>query len=158
QARANLSATQQINTDLGQTSTEVNTAEQTLQSAVQLFDQVQTLGTEGNTSTATAASNAQLAQQLGGVLQEMVGLADTQVSGRYILSGDLDQTQPYSVDSTQNPPVVSSYQGAASTRIAQHPGGSTFPVALTAQTIFDSSDSSSNVFSSISGLITALNN
>jgi flagellar hook-associated protein 3 FlgL len=158
QARANLSSTQQINSDLAQTNTEVNTAEQTLESAVQLFDQAQTLGSEGDTGTATAASNAQLAQQLGGVLQQMVGLANTQVGGRYIFSGDLDQQQPYSIDTTQNPPVVSSYQGSATTRTAQSPDGSTFPVALTAQTIFDSSDPSTNVYSAISNLATALNN
>jgi len=58
QARASLSSTQQINTDLAQTSTEVNSGEQALQSAAQLFDQVQTLGAEGDTSTATAASRA----------------------------------------------------------------------------------------------------
>ncbi len=158
QARANLSSTQQVNSDLSQTSTEVNTAEQTLESAVQLFDQVQTLGSEGSTGTATAASNAQLAQQVGGVLQEIVGLANTQVGGRYIFSGDLDQQQPYSIDTTQNPPVVSSYQGSASTRVAQSPDGSTFPVALTAQQIFDSGDPTTDVFSAISNLATALDN
>lgn len=158
QARASLSSTQQINSDLAQTNTEVNTGEQTLESAVQLFDKVQTLGAEGNTSTSTAASNAQLAQQLGSVLQQMVGLANTQVGGRYIFSGDLDQQAPYSIDTTQNPPVVSSYQGSAATRVAQHPDGSTFTVALTAQTIFDSSDPSNNVYSAISNLATALNN
>lgn len=157
QARAQLDTTQQINTDLGQTTTEVNSAQQALQTATQLFDQVQTLGAEGDTSTATAASNADLAQQLGGILQQLVGLANTQVAGRYIFAGDTDQTQPYTIDMTQNPPLVSGYQGSATTRLAQSPDGSTFPVALTAQTIFDSGDSSTDVFSSIEGLITALN-
>lgn len=155
--RAELSATQQINTDLNQTTTEVNSAQDALQSATQLFDQVQSLGAQGNSGTETAASNADLAEQLGGILQQMVGLSNTQVAGRYIFSGDTDQTQAYTIDNTQNPPVVSSYQGADSTRVAQSPDGSTFPVALTAQTIFDSSDPSTNVFSSIEGLITALN-
>lgn len=158
QARASLSSTQQINTDLAQTSTEVNSGEQALQSAAQLFDQVQTLGAEGDTSTATAASKAQLGQQLGGVLQELVGLANTQVNGRHIFAGDTDQQQPYSIDMTQNPPVVSTYQGSTTTRVAQSPDGSTFPVALTAQTIFDSGDPTTGAFSAIGSLITALNN
>lgn len=156
QARANLSTTTQINTDLGQTSTEVNSGESTLESAVTLFDQVQTLGAEGDTSAATASSNSDLAQQVNSVLQQMVGLANTQVSGRYIFSGDTDQTQPYTIDMTQNPPVVSTYQGSATTRVAQSPDGSTFPVALTAQTIFDSSDPASNAFSAMESLSTAL--
>jgi flagellar hook-associated protein 3 FlgL len=156
EARANLSGTQQINTDLQSTTTEVNTAEQTLQSAVTLFDNVQTLGAEGDTGTATATTQANLAQQVNTALQQMVGLAGTQIGGRYIFSGDSDQQQPYTIDMTQNPPIVSSYLGSATTRIAQHPDGSTFPVALTAQTIFDSSDPTSNVFSSMKNLSAAL--
>ncbi len=156
ETRAQLSTTQQINTDLGQTTTEVNSGQQALQTAAQLFDQVQSLGAEGDTGAATASSNADLAQQLNGVLQQMVGLANTQVAGRYIFAGDSDQTQPYTIDTTQNPPVVSAYQGSTSTRTAQSPDGTTFPVALTAQTIFNSGDPSTDVFSSIENLTTAL--
>jgi flagellar hook-associated protein 3 FlgL len=156
QTRASLSANTQINTDLGQTTTEVNTGEQSLESAVTLFDQVQTLGAEGDTGTATAASQATMGQQVNSILQQMVGLADTQVGGRYIFSGDTDQQQAYTIDMTQIPPVVSSYLGSATTRVAQHPDGSTFSVALTAQTIFDSSDPTTNVFSSIEKLANAL--
>ena len=85
----------------------------------------------------------------------MVGLADTNVGGRYIFSGDSDQQTPYTVDLTQTPPV-SGYLGSAATRVAQHPDGSTFAVSLTAQTIFDSSDPTTNVFSAITNLQTAL--
>lgn len=155
--RASLSTSQQITSNLGQIKTEVDSGEQALQSAVTLFDQVQTLGASGVTSTSTAASNATLAQQAGSVLQEMVGLADTNEGGRYIFAGDSDQQAPYTVDLTQTPPV-SAYQGSAATRVAQHPDGSTFAVSLTAQTIFDSSDPTTNVFSAITNLQTALAN
>ncbi|HEV1285041.1 MAG TPA: hypothetical protein VNU44_07015, partial [Bryobacteraceae bacterium] len=43
QARANLNSAQQVGTNLGQVSTEVNTGEQALESATTLYDQVQTL-------------------------------------------------------------------------------------------------------------------
>ena len=153
--RASLSTSQQISSNLGQIGTEVDSGEQALQSAVTLFDQVQTLGASGVTSTSTADTNATLAQQAGSVLQEMVGLADTNEGGRYIFAGDSDQQAPYTVDLTQTPPV-SAYQGSAATRVAQHPDGSTFAVSLTAQTIFDSSDPTTNVFSAITNLQTAL--
>ena len=155
--RASLSTSQQISTNLGSIKTETDSGEQALQSAVTLFDQVQTLGASGVTSTSTAATNATLAQQAGSVLQEMVGLADTNEAGRYIFSGDADQQAPYTVDLTQTPPV-SAYQGSAATRVAQHPDGSTFAISLTAQTIFDSSDPTTNVFSAITSLQTALAN
>ncbi len=157
QARANLNSAQQISTNLGQVSTEVNTGEQALESATSLYDQVQTLSAEGTTGTQTASGRAAIAQQLQSIEQQMVGLANTQVNNRYIFSGDADQTQPYTFDITQ-PDPVSAYQGTASTRTIQAANGTTFPVALTAQQIFDSADPTTNVFTSINNMVTALNN
>lgn len=157
QARAALSASQQISTNLGSIKTEVDTGEQSMESAVQLFDQVQTLAAEGATGTQTASTRASLAQQVQSIEQQMVTLANTAINGRYIFSGDTDQTAPYTFDATQADPV-SAYQGAASTRVALAPNGTTFPVALTAQQIFDSSDPTTNVYTAINGLVTALNN
>jgi len=156
QAQANLNGAQQISTNLGQVTTEVNTGEQALESATTLYDQVQTLSAEGATSTQTASGRATIAQQLQSIEQQMVGLANTQVNNRYIFAGDTDQTQPYTFDPTQ-PDPVSTYQGAASTRTVQAADGTTFPVALTAQQIFDSTDPTTNVFTSINNMVTALN-
>ena len=156
QARAALATSQQISTNLSSVKTEVDTGEQSMESAVQLFDQVQTLGAEGATGTQTASSRAALADQLQTIEQQMVGLANTSINGRYIFAGDADQTEPYTFDPTQSAPV-SAYQGTASTRITQDATGGTFPIALTAQQIFDSSDPTTNVFSAINGLVTALN-
>jgi flagellar hook-associated protein 3 FlgL len=155
--RASLSASQQVSSNLGRVKTETDAGEQALESAVTLFDQVQTLGASGVTGTATAATNATLAQQAGSYLHEMVGLADTSVEGRFIFAGDADQQSPYTVDLTQTPPV-SAYLGSAATRVAQHPDGTTFSISLNAQTIFDSSDPASNVFTAITNLQTALAN
>ena len=157
QTRASLASTQQTLSNLGLVKTEVDSGEQTLQTAVQLFDQVQTLGAEGNTDTQTAANKASIAQQLDSVLQQMVGLTATTAGGRYIFSGDSDQQVPYTYDATQTPPV-SAYLGQPSTRAIQDPNGATFSVALTAQQIFDSADPTTNVFSAIEGLSTALKN
>jgi flagellar hook-associated protein 3 FlgL len=157
EARASLSTSQQISANLGNVTTEVNGGEQALETTVSLWDQVQTLGAEGVTGTTTAATRQQLVQQLQSIEQEMVGLANTSVSGRYIFSGDSDQTQPYTYDPTQTPPL-SAYQGTASTRVAQHPDGSTFPIALTAQQIFDSSDPTTNAFNALNTLITDFQN
>src|SRR5712692_6196621 len=50
EARASLDSTQQILGNLGRVKAEVDSGEQALESAVQLFDKVQTLGAQGNTS------------------------------------------------------------------------------------------------------------
>jgi flagellar hook-associated protein 3 FlgL len=156
QTQSELSQAGQVTTNLGQVSTEVNTAETSLQSAVTLVEQAESLGTQGATDTADANNRTDLAEQLGGILQELVSTANTTVQGRYIFAGDTDQTAPYSIDMTQNPPVISAYQGAASTRQIQGADGTAFNVALTAQQIFDSADATTNVFSSITGLMQGL--
>src|ERR1700685_2953555 len=63
QARANLAGTPPIITNVGQTKAETDAGEQALESAVTLLDRVQTLATEGDTSTETASSRASLAQE-----------------------------------------------------------------------------------------------
>jgi flagellar hook-associated protein 3 FlgL len=157
ETRSQLAQTQQINTNLGLVTTEVNTAESTLQSSVSLVEQAETLGTEGASDTNTAATRTDLANSLGSILQQLVSNANTTVGGRYIFSGDSDQVAPYSIDLTQASPI-SAYQGAASTRQIQSPDGSQFSVALTAQDIFDSPNAQQNVFVSINNLRQALLN
>ena len=78
-ARANLSTAQQIGSNLARFKAEADGAEQALQGAVRLFDQGQTLGATGDTDTATASSRSVLAQQLGSILEQMGGLAATQI-------------------------------------------------------------------------------
>ncbi|MSV35108.1 MAG: hypothetical protein EXQ47_05850 [Bryobacterales bacterium] len=156
-ARANVNTTQQILTNLGRVKSEVDAGEQALQSAVQVFDQVQTLGAQGDTDTQTAEGRAVLAQQLDSLLQQLVGLADTTVEGRYIFTGDSDQQIPYTYTPGQAVPL-SAYLGSNSTRLVQHPNGTTFPIALTAQQIFDSADPTTNVFAAVQNLSTAFRN
>jgi flagellar hook-associated protein 3 FlgL len=79
------------------------------------------------------------------------------VEGRFIFSGDSDSVSPYTIDLTQANPV-SGYQGAAATRLIQHPNGTTFAVARTAQDIFDAADPTQNVFTQVNNLRTALLN
>ncbi len=151
QTRSDLSQAQQITANLGIVTTEVNSAETALQSAVSLVDSAQSLGTEGASDLASSNTQQNVAAQLGTTLQQLVALANTTVGGRYIFSGDTDQTEPYTIDLTQTDPI-SAYQGAAATRQIQTSNGSQIAVSLNAQTIFDSPDSTQNVFTSINNL------
>jgi flagellar hook-associated protein 3 FlgL len=157
QLNSELDQTHQTDTNLGQVQTEVNTAESALQSAVTLVEQAETYGAQGANDTSTATARQDLANQLGSTLQQLVSIANTTVEGRYIFAGDTDQTTPYTIDLTQSSPT-SAYQGSASTREIQSPDGTAFPVALTAQQIFDSSNAQDNVFTSITNLMQGLQN
>jgi flagellar hook-associated protein 3 FlgL len=155
QTRSDLNQAQQVNSNLGLVTTEVNTAQTALQNAVSLVEQAQSLGTQGASDLASGDTTQNVADQLGTVLQQLVGLANTTVGGRYIFSGDSDQQAPYSIDLTQ-PSPISAYQGTAATRQIQASDGSQFAVSLNAQTIFDSPDATQNVFTSINNLRQAL--
>jgi flagellar hook-associated protein 3 FlgL len=157
QTEATLSTAQQIDKNLVNVSTQVNTSETALESAVSLVDQAQTLGSQAASGLNSTATQQTLANQLGAILQQLGSIANTQVGGRYVFAGDSDQTPPYIIDLTQ-PNPVSAYAGSPSTRQVQSADGSLFPVALTAQDIFDSPDPTTSVFQSISSLYTAVVN
>ncbi len=156
-ARASLAGQQQTQFNLSRVKTETDTAEQTLQTAVQYLDRVQTLGAQGASSLQTAQERSDMAQEVGSLIQQMSGLAATRVEGRYIFSGDTDQVAPYTVDLTQTNPL-SVYQGSASTRLVEHPNGTTFTVSRSAQEIFDAADPTQSVFTTVNNLRTALLN
>jgi flagellar hook-associated protein 3 FlgL len=157
QAQADLVHTQQVNTNLDQVKNEVDTAEGALQSAVTLVERAQTLGTQAQSQFTTSDARSQIAQELGTILEQLVNSANSSTGGRYLFSGDSDQSAPYTIDLTQQNPV-SAYAGSASTRQIEAPDGSKFSVALTAQQIFDSANPQTNVFQAVNAMRTALIN
>ena len=157
ETRSQISQTQQTQSNLNNVKAEVDTGETSLSSAVSLVEKAQTLGTQGQPSSMSADSRTELAGELGIVLQQLVAVSNTAVNGRYIFSGDSDQTAAYAVDLTKTPPI-GPYQGGASTRQVAHPDGTMIPVAKTAKDIFDSSDPTQSVFQSIENLRSALLN
>ena len=148
QARADLESTQTIQQNLVRVKAETDAGEQAVSSAVSVLENAQTLGSQGANGIANADTRKQIASQVGSLLEQLGAISRTQVEGRFIFSGDNDHTPPYTVDLTQTNPV-STYGGAASTRQIQHPNGTTFSVAKTAQDVFDSADSTKNVFNSV---------
>jgi flagellar hook-associated protein 3 FlgL len=131
ETRSQLNQATQTDTNLARVTTEVDTAESTISSAVTLVERAQTLASQGVTGTTSAQSRQDIASELGGILQQLVSTANTTVEGRYVFSGDSDQQAPYSIDLTQTNPI-SSYQGSTSTRQIQGADGTTFSIAKTA--------------------------
>jgi len=156
QVKAAAAHNTQLQYNLGRVATEVNSAEGAINSAVSLMDRARQIATEGASSLTGTTTDSQLAGQVKDIITEMQGLTNTQVEGRYVFSGNSDQTAPYAgVDLTQSN-GVGAYQGSNATRTIEHPNGSTFAVSLTAQQIFDSGGPSTSVFQSLTGLYSAL--
>ncbi len=162
QLRANNQQNTQIQSNLGLELTNAQTADGSIGSAIQLMDSAVQIAATGVNSTQTATTRATLAQQVQGLMTQMVNISQTQVQGRYIFSGDDDQNPSYQLDLSA-PNGVDQLTTAGSTRQVQNPEGGTFQASLTAQQIFDdqNSDGTSapdNVFNALNSLRTALLN
>ena len=125
------------------------------------MDTAMQLATEGANATQTAESRASMAVQAQSLLAEMVDFSQTQVAGKYIFSGDDNQSPTYQLDLTATY-GVDQLSNAPATKQIQNPAGGTFPAYLTAQQIFDDQNppgtpANDNVFAALFNLYTALN-
>lgn len=162
QLEADSARNTQIQSNLNLELTNAQTADSSLGSAIQLMDTATQIAAQGANTTDTADTRATLAQQVQGLMTQMVNISQTQVQGRYIFSGDDDQNPTYQLDLAA-PRGVDQLTTPAATRQIQNSEGGTFLPSQTAQQIFDAqnADGSSapqNVFNALNTLRVALLN
>jgi flagellar hook-associated protein 3 FlgL len=158
QVKAQVAHNDQLKYNLGRVQTEVNSAEQAINTATTLMDTARQIATEGANGTTTIPTRTQLAGQIKDIITEVFGLTNTTVEGRYVFSGNSDQIAPYaSVDLTK-PNGLGTYQGSTNSRTIEHPNGSTFSVSLNASDIFDSGGPSTSTLQALTGLYNDLLN
>ena len=163
ETQADIAANQQIQSNLSSVTGELQTADSALQTAVQAVESANTIAMQAASGTTTPTEYAALAQQVAGLQQTLVGIANTNYDGRYIFSGDQDTGPAYQLDSSQPDGVKQLIPSGPSTRVIVDATGTAIAVAKTAQEIFDAqnpngSDANGNVFAAINSLLTALNN
>ena len=131
----------------------LNVADSALSSVVEALTSAQTVGVEGTGSTLNASNRQALAQQIQGIQQEILGLANTSYNGEYLFSGTATTTQPYVEDSSSASGVA--YNGNDSTNSVDISEGEAVPISLPGSQLF--SNATTNVFKSLQDLYTALN-
>lgn len=162
QLHAQIAQNQQVQNNLTATQGIVNTADSNLSSAITLMDQAQTLAAQALGTGQTADTRATLSGQVAGVMQQMVSISQTQMDGKYIFSGDADQSPSYQYDANSST-GIDRLQISSASRQAVDANGNKFQVGLTANQIFDARDSSDtptsdNVFTALNNLRVALAN
>jgi flagellar hook-associated protein 3 FlgL len=160
QLQADLAANTQLRTNLDRDKAEVDAAESALQNAIKLVERAKTLGIQGASSITSNEQRAQLNEEVKGIQARLIGITQTTVNGRYIFSGDLDQTPAYEADPA-GAEGVARLQYAPATRQVLEPGGTSFVAARTAHEIFDARDAAGdptkeNVFAAVQSLVAAL--
>ena len=155
-ARAELFNSKQIKNNLDAYKTEVDTAETTLQGAIKAVEKIRTLGAQGLNDASPTNQRQIIANEVEGIFNQLVSASRASVQGRFLFSGDTDQTAPYAVDLTQ-PNGVTPYAGAPmSLRLAENQNGVRFRIAKTAEVIFDSQGPGQSVFAATNSLRAAL--
>ncbi|MBM3773627.1 MAG: hypothetical protein FJW37_00515 [Acidobacteria bacterium] len=160
QLRADIQRQEQIHTNLVRVQSEVNSAEKTVQLAVATIERAIVLASQGAGTTVTAGQRTNLAVEVRGLHEQMVGLSRSTVAGRFIFSGDLDQQPAYALN-TANANGVDRLITPAATRRVEEANGITFLANRTAQEIFDHRDAldamtTNNAFWGLNSLRVAL--
>lgn len=141
---------------------ELDTADQVISSGISIVESARTFGLQGANTSATPEVRNSLAAQVMGLIQQVVSLGNTSVSGRYIFSGDTDNVIPLQADPAAT--TGYSYAGASSsTRQVLDGNGTPLFTLPTAQQLFDARDSSAqpvagNVLNALQNLADALQN
>jgi len=158
--QAALARVDQVKKNLGRVKTEVDTAESSLSSSSQILSQVLSLGTQGANGMLDATARSILAEQVASLQKQLVDISRTRVDGRYIFTGDQDETPPYQYNAAQ-PNGTDRLSTAKATRVATDANGAQFAYRTTATEIFDHRDSaggfaSDNIFVAVNQLRSAL--
>jgi flagellar hook-associated protein 3 FlgL len=150
----------QIRANLSRVQAETSTASETLATASKIVDRVRVLASQGAGTNQTAQTRNSLGTEVQGLLEQLISASGSIVDGRYVFSGDQDQALAYDIN-LANPNGVDRLLTAPATRLIQHPSGTTFIAAKTAQEIFDNRNpddtlAADNVFAAVNGARAAL--
>ena len=162
QLRTDAVRNEQIGNNLSLAKTDADAADSALNAAAKLLDRARTLGAQGANFTLDASGRQSLAGEVQALLEQMVSVSRTAVQGRYIFSGDDENTPPYQVDLT-SATGVTRLTTAAATRRLEDPAGGSFAVSKTATEIFDARNpddtpADTNVFAALNSLRVGLLN
>ena len=124
----------------------------TLSSVVQALTQAISLGTEGANGTLSDANRQAVAEQVSGIRDQVLGLANQTFQGNYLFAGTATSTQPFVLDATQ--PDGVKYNGNTNVNSVQISSGQTIQINLPGSQIF--TNPAGDVLGALNGLITAL--
>lgn len=138
-----------VQTASGEAST-MQVADSTLGEVVQQVTSAISLAVQGNDGALNASNVSTIAQQLGGIRDQVLSLANTNYQGQYIFGGSQGSVQPFTLNTGTTPATVN-YAGDASLQYVQTPSGQQVQVNLPGSAVFGSG--SSGVLGALNQLI-----
>jgi len=98
------------------------------------------LAVQGANGTLNSSNLQAIAQQVVGIRDQVLSLANTSYQGRYLFAGSQGSTKPFALDTTTSPATVT-YNGDAKVQFIDTPGGQKIQVNLPGTSIFGSGSS-----------------
>jgi flagellar hook-associated protein 3 FlgL len=95
------------------------------------------LAVAGNDGTLNASNTASIAQQLGGIRDQVLALANTSYQGQHLFGGSQGSIPPFTLDTTTNP-ATAIYNGDTSVQHIETPSGQQIQVNLPGSAVFGS--------------------
>lgn len=126
-------------------------ADSALGSVVSQLTKAISLATSANNGTRNANDVQAIAEQLAGIRDEIVALANTSYQGQYIFAGTQTESSPFST-STATSPAVTSYNGDSNVTYLRMPNGQKIQLNVPGNQIF-SGPGVQNVFVALNNLI-----
>lgn len=138
-----------VHTASGQASL-MQVADSTLGEAVSQLTSALSLAVQGGNGTLNPANLATLAQQLSGIRDQVLSLANTSYLGQSLFAGSQGSVKPFTLD-TSTIPATASYVGDAKLRYVETPSGQKIQTNLVGSDVFGSG--SSGVLGALNQLI-----
>jgi flagellar hook-associated protein 3 FlgL len=107
----------------------------TLGSVVDQINQAISVATAGNNGTNNASDQSSVAAELSSIRDEVLGLANTSYSGKYLFSGSQNSSQPFQLNTSTSPATVT-YSGDSRVNYVSTPGGQSIATNLPGQQVF----------------------
>jgi flagellar hook-associated protein 3 FlgL len=117
------------------TTAKMQVADSTLGSVVDQINQAISVATAGNNGTNNASDRSSVAAELTTIRDEILGLANTSYSGKYLFSGSQNNSAPFQLDSSTSPATVT-YTGDNVVNYVSTPGGQSIATNVPGQQIF----------------------
>jgi flagellar hook-associated protein 3 FlgL len=107
----------------------------TLGSVVDQINQAISVAIAGNNGTNNASDQSSVAAELTSIRDEVLGLANTSYSGKYLFSGSQNSSQPFQLHTSASPATVT-YSGDSRVNYVSTPGGQSIATNLPGQQVF----------------------
>ncbi|MGD0967214.1 MAG: flagellin hook IN motif-containing protein [Candidatus Aquilonibacter sp.] len=147
--RNDSAVTTQVSQNLTGLNNLLSTTDSTLSSLTSVLQSARNLAIEGASDSITASQRAQIGDQVNQLIQQAIGLANTQYDGKFIFSGTAAPPGSSLVQAVGNPPSAVNAANNIVQQNEQLPNGQLVPTNVTLQQAFNvnAANGSPSVFS-----------